>query len=68
MVFIIAEIGVNWDGDLDLARDMMEHAKICRCDAVKFQSYNEDIVKNHPEHERLMKSSISNSNINFLVI
>jgi sialic acid synthase SpsE len=63
MIFIIAEIGVNWDGDFDLAKEMMTKAKEAGCDAVKFQAFNEEIVKEHPERSRLMKSAISNGNI-----
>ncbi len=63
MSFIIAEIGVNWDGDLSLAEDMMIHAKKYGCDAVKFQSFNKSIIGNHPEYERLIKTSISESNV-----
>lgn len=61
--FIVAEIGVNWDGDLDIAREMMINAKKAGCNAVKFQSFNKDIIGNHPEHERLMRTSISDENI-----
>ena len=63
MSFIIAEIGVNWDGDLNLAKEMMEKAKNFGCDAVKFQAFNKSIIGNHPEYERLIKTSISKSNI-----
>ena len=63
MVFIVAEIGINWDGDLDLAKKMISSAKQVGCDAVKFQAFNFDIVKEHPQNERLMKSSISNENV-----
>lgn len=63
MSFIIAEIGVNWDGDLSLAEDMMIHAKNSGCDAVKFQAFNKSIIVNHPEYERLIKTSISESNV-----
>ncbi len=63
MVFVVAEIGVNWDGDFDLAKSMMKNAKDCGCNAVKFQSFNEEIVKDHPEKSRLMNSSISRDNI-----
>lgn len=63
MSFIIAEIGVNWDGDLSLAEDMMIHAKSSGCDAVKFQAFNKSIIGNHPEYERLIKTSISESNV-----
>lgn len=63
MTFIISEIGVNWDGDFDLLREMMSVSKSAGCDAVKFQAYNEDIVKTHPENQRLMKSTITSKNI-----
>jgi len=63
MVFVVAEIGVNWDGDYELVKEMMNKAKKCGCDAVKFQAYDYDIVKDHVESERLMKSTISKDNI-----
>ena len=63
MVFVIAEIGVNWDGNFETAKNMIKNAKISGCDAVKFQSFNEEIIKNHPEKSRLIKSSISKNNI-----
>lgn len=63
MTFVIAEIGVNWDGDFDLAKEMMECAKDSGCNAVKFQSFNENIIGKHPEYERLIKTSISESNV-----
>jgi N-acetylneuraminate synthase len=36
-IFIIAEIGINHNGQIDLARDLMRVAKDAGCDAVKFQ-------------------------------
>lgn len=36
-VFVIAEIGINHNGDLDTARKLIEGAKNAGCDAVKFQ-------------------------------
>ena len=38
-VFIIAEIGVNHNGDLDLAKEMIIAAKNAGADAVKFQTF-----------------------------
>jgi N,N'-diacetyllegionaminate synthase len=64
MVFIIAEIGVNWDGDFELAKEMIVNAKNAGCSAVKFQSFTEELIKNHPEKSRLIKSSIDGTNIN----
>jgi N,N'-diacetyllegionaminate synthase len=63
MTFIIAEIGVNWDGDFELLKEMMIHAKEAGCDAVKFQAFNKNIIGNHPEYERLIKTSVSESNV-----
>jgi sialic acid synthase SpsE len=39
--FIIAEIGSNHNGDMDLARKIIDEAKSCGCDAVKFQSFDD---------------------------
>jgi len=66
MVFVVAEIGVNWDGDFELAKEMMQNAKNAGCDAVKFQAYREELVKDHPEHLRLEKATISPKNIEMI--
>lgn len=63
LVFITAEIGVNWDGNFELVEKMMLAAKNANCDAVKFQAFDEKIVKDHPEKKRLLKTSISKNNI-----
>ena len=39
--YIIAEIGANHNGDMDLAKKMIDSAIKCGCDAVKFQSWND---------------------------
>ncbi|MCS7054221.1 MAG: N-acetylneuraminate synthase family protein [Ignavibacterium sp.] len=36
-VFIIAEIGINHNGDIEIAKKMIVGAKFAGCDAVKFQ-------------------------------
>lgn len=38
-VFIIAEAGVNHNGDLDLAKRLVDMAKDCGADAIKFQTF-----------------------------
>jgi len=63
MTFVVAEIGVNWDGKIELAKEMMSKAKDSGCNAVKFQAFQEETVRNHPQKKKLMKSSISKSNI-----
>ncbi|WP_299840807.1 N-acetylneuraminate synthase [uncultured Paracoccus sp.] len=43
--FIIAEIGVNHNGSLDLARQLIDASVAARADAVKFQTFRaEDLV------------------------
>ncbi len=37
MVFITAEIGINHNGDIEIAKKLVDVAKKCGCDAVKFQ-------------------------------
>mgnify|MGYP001601819825 FL=1 len=63
MTYVVAEIGVNWNGSLDLAKEMMEKSKNAGCDAVKFQAFDETIVGQHLEKDRLLKTSINEHNI-----
>ncbi len=43
-VFIIAEIGINHNGSVDIARQLIDMASSAGCDAVKFQKRTIDIV------------------------
>ena len=45
-VFIIAEIGVNHNGDINLAKEMILKAKDSGADAVKFQTFKADNLVN----------------------
>ena len=42
-VFVIAEIGINHNGSLDIAKKIIEGAKRAGCDAVKFQKRTPEI-------------------------
>ena len=42
-VFIIAEIGINHNGSLEIAKKLIEGAKAAGCDAVKFQKRTPEI-------------------------
>ena len=44
--FIIAEAGINHNGNLDIAKQMIDEASKCGADAIKFQTHL-------PEHEML---------------
>ena len=50
--YIIAEIGANHNGDIELAIKMIDVAKSCGCDAVKFQSWTPDSVIAKEEYDR----------------
>lgn len=43
-VFVIAEIGINHNGDLELAKRLINVAHAAGCDAVKFQKRSIDVV------------------------
>ena len=49
--FLIAEIGVNHNGDINLAKEMISAAKEAGADAVKFQTFsaNRLAIKNTPK-------------------
>ncbi len=42
--FIIAEIGINHNGDIEIAKKLIDWAVLCECDAVKFQKRTVDKV------------------------
>lgn len=42
-IFFIAEIGINHNGSIELAKQLIDMAVICNIDAVKFQKRNPDI-------------------------
>ena len=49
-VHIIAEIGINHNGSLDVAKRLIDIANVAGCDAVKFQKRNPDVCV--PEHQK----------------
>lgn len=50
--YIIAEIGSNHNGDMDLCRGMIDSAYDCGADAVKFQSWSESSLISRAEYAR----------------
>ena len=50
---IIAEIGINHNGDITLAKQLIDVAVSCGCDYVKFQKRNPDICV--PENQKTIK-------------
>ena len=43
-VFVIAEIGINHNGDMAVAKQLIDAARAAGCDAVKFQKRTIDVV------------------------
>ena len=46
-VFIIAEVGVNHNGDLELAKRLIKEAARCGADCVKFQTFKAEKLVTH---------------------
>jgi N,N'-diacetyllegionaminate synthase len=63
MVFVVAEIGVNWNGDFTILERMVQNAKNIGCNAIKLQAFNAPIVEQHPKKEMLLKTSVNEENI-----
>ena len=56
--FIIAEIGVNHNGSVDIAKRMIDTAKACGVDAVKFQTFvSENLVSRFAEKADYQKET-----------
>lgn len=43
-VYIIAEAGVNHNGNIDIAKKLIDEAFLAGCDAVKFQTFKADSI------------------------
>lgn len=50
--FVIAEIGINHNGSVDLAKKMIDEAVLAGCDAVKFQKRTVNAVYSKEELEK----------------
>lgn len=55
-IYFIAEIGINHNGDLEIAKKIIRLAKTCGCDAVKFQKRTIDIVYSADELSKYRES------------
>lgn len=58
-IYIVAEIGCNHNGNIDLAYKMIDEAKACGVDAVKFQTFNSSLLisKFAPKAEYQIKNT-----------
>jgi N-acetylneuraminate synthase len=60
--YIIAEIGINHNGDLDLAKRLISVAVAAGCDAVKFQKRTIEVVYSAEELSKLRESPFGTTN------
>lgn len=68
-VFIIAEVGVNHNGDLNLAKDLISKAAECGADCVKFQTFKAErvVVADAPKaHYQLKTTDAGESQLEML--
>ena len=62
--YIIAEIGINHQGDINIAKKLIDIAAAEGCDAVKFQKRNTDICV--PEEQKSKPRSWQGENMTYL--
>ena len=60
-IFIIGEVGINHNGDIDIAKKLIDMSVRCGCDAVKFQKRDIDIVYSEEELLKLRESPWGNT-------
>jgi N-acetylneuraminate synthase len=60
--YIIAEIGINHNGDLDIAKRLIEVARAAGCDAVKFQKRTVEVVYTPAERAAPRESPFGDTN------
>jgi len=60
--YIIAEIGINHNGDIDLAKRLINIASAAGCDAVKFQKRTVDVVYTADELAKPRESPFGTTN------
>jgi N-acetylneuraminate synthase len=61
-VYVIAEIGINHNGDIDIAKQLIDMSKRCGCDAVKFQKRTLNIVYSSEELDKPRESPWGTTN------
>lgn len=60
--FVVAEIGINHNGDIDIAKKLISAAMLAGCDAVKFQKRTIDVVYAPEELTRPRESPFGTTN------
>jgi len=61
-IFIIAEVGINHNGDLGIVKKLIDGAVLAGCDAVKFQKRTIDLVYSEEELNKQRESPWGTTN------
>ena len=59
-VFIIAELGINHNGNVSICKEMIRSAKQCRADAVKLQLLSPKLISADPYLIKVQEASVFN--------
>jgi N-acetylneuraminate synthase len=59
-VFVIAEAGINANGDIDIAKKLIDSAVECDCDAIKFQKRDVDTYVPEEKKSKLRETPWGN--------
>jgi len=66
LVFVAAELGANWRGNIVILDRMIEMCKKCGIDAIKLQALSKDLLKRHPEWSWYSRASVTEENIDMI--
>ena len=63
-ILIIAEAGVNHNGDIDIAKELIVQSAKCGADYIKFQSFTADEIVTKNSKMAKYQKKILNINLN----
>jgi sialic acid synthase SpsE len=66
MVFVVAEIGTNWNGNPVILDRMVGILKSIGVNAIKLQALSEDLIARHPELTWYKTASVNENNVQFI--
>jgi len=62
-VYVVAELGVNWFGEMGVLRDMVCDCAIAGADAIKLQMFSESEIRDLPNADLLRQMVLSGSDV-----
>ena len=62
-IFLIGEIGINHNGNIQIAKEIIKNAKLAGFDAVKFQKRNPDICIPQKKKECFKRNTLGSDEL-----